>query len=78
MRSVVSAWVPLWHTSITRDPFYQWCLGLEPAISSSRKDGSGNFIFIVMITVIYALAFPVRDGIKVQMGETVLDGSAVC
>jgi len=29
IRSVVSAWVPLWHTSITKDPFYQWCLGLD-------------------------------------------------
>jgi len=24
--SVVSAWVAVVHTSITRDPFYQWCL----------------------------------------------------
>ena len=56
MRSVVSAWVPLWHTSITRDPFYQWCLGLDLPFLHLEKMAA-HFIFIVMITVIYALAF---------------------
>jgi hypothetical protein len=56
MCSVVSAWVPLWHTSITRDPFYQWCLGLDMPFLNLEKMVA-HFIFIVMITAIYALAF---------------------
>jgi len=60
-RSVVSAWVPLWHTSITRDPFYQWCLGLDLPFLNIEKMVT-HFIFIVLITAIYALAF--RYGMK--------------
>jgi hypothetical protein len=55
-RSVVSAWVPLWHTSITRDPFYQWCLGLDTPLLHLEKMAA-HFIFVVMMTAIYALAF---------------------
>jgi hypothetical protein len=55
-RSVVSAWVPLWHTSITRDPFYQWCLGLDLPFLNLEKMAT-HFIFILMVTTIYALAF---------------------
>jgi len=55
-RSVVSAWVPLWHTSITRDPFYQWCLGLDLPFLNLEKMAT-HFIFIVMIITIYALVF---------------------
>ena len=55
-RSVVSAWVPLWHTTISRDPFYQWCLGLDLPFFNIEKMAA-HFIFIVMIITIYALAF---------------------
>ena len=55
-RSVVSAWTPLWHTSITQDPFYQWCLGLDTPFLHLKKMGA-HFIFIVVATAIYALAF---------------------
>jgi hypothetical protein len=60
-RSVVSAWVPLWHTSITRDPFYQWCLGLDLPFLNVEKMVT-HFVFIVMIVTIYALAF--RPGME--------------
>ena len=55
-RSVVSAWLPLWHTSITRDPFYQWCLGLDKPFSHLAKM-VGQFVIVVVITAIYALVF---------------------
>jgi hypothetical protein len=55
-RSVISAWTPLWHTSITRDIFYQWCLGLDTPFLYLQKMGA-HFIFIVVVTAIYALAF---------------------
>jgi hypothetical protein len=55
-RSVISAWTPLWHTSITRDIFYQWCLGLDTPFLYLKKMGA-HFIFIVVVTAIYALAF---------------------
>ena len=55
-RSVVSAWTPLWHTAITRDIFYQWCLGLDTPFLYLKKMRA-HFIFIVVATAIYALAF---------------------
>jgi hypothetical protein len=55
-RSVVSAWTPLWHTSITQDIFYQWCLGLDTPFLYLEKMWA-HFIFIVVATAIYAMAF---------------------
>ena len=55
-RSVFSAWTPLWHTAITSDPFYQWCLGLDAPFLHVKIMGT-HFIFIVVVTTIYALAF---------------------
>jgi hypothetical protein len=59
VRAVVSAWVPLWHTGITRDPFYQWCLGLNAPWLHLKKM-AGQFVVLAMITVLYALV--VRRG----------------
>jgi len=61
LRSVVSAWGPLWHTSIARDPFYQWCLGLDAPLGHLEKMLL-HFVFILLATTIYALAF--RRGMK--------------
>ena len=55
-RSVVSAWLPLWHTSITRNPFYLWCLGLDTPLLHLEKMAA-YFIVIVAVTMFYALAF---------------------
>lgn len=55
-RSVISAWAPLWHTSIAQDPFYQWCLGLDAPFLHLEKMAA-HFIFIVVATAVYALAF---------------------
>jgi hypothetical protein len=55
-RSLVSAWTPLWHTSMTQDPFYQWCLGLDMPFLLLEKMMT-CFVFIVVVTAIYALAF---------------------
>lgn len=54
--AVVSGWLPLWHTSITRDPFYQWCLGLDMSFLHLERMVE-HFAFIVVIVAIYALAF---------------------
>jgi hypothetical protein len=55
-RSVISAWAPLWHTSITQDPFYQWCLGLDAPFLHLEKMVA-HFISIAVATAVYALAF---------------------
>jgi len=55
-QSVVSAWVPLWHTSVVRDLYYQGCLGLDTPLLHLEKMAA-YFIFIVAVTMIYALAF---------------------
>jgi hypothetical protein len=55
-RSVISAWAPLWHTSIAQDPFYQWCLGLDAPFLHLEKMAA-HFIIIVVATAVYAVAF---------------------
>ncbi len=62
-RSVAFAWVPLWHTSITRDPYYQWCLGSDMPFLHLEKMAA-QFVFIAVTTVIYALAF--RRGMELR------------
>ena len=54
--SVVAAWLPLWHTGITRDPFYQWCMGLDMSFLHLERMGE-DFIVIVVVVAIYALVF---------------------
>ncbi len=55
-RSVVSAWTPLWHTSITQDPFYQWCLGLDVPLLHLELMVV-QFVFITGIAAVYILIF---------------------
>ena len=54
--AVAAAWLPLWHTSITRDPFYLWCLGLDMPFLHLEKMAKQS-VLIVAITAVYALAF---------------------
>jgi len=54
--SVISTWTPLWHTPITQDPYYQWCLGLDTPFFYLKKMRL-HFIFIVGVSAIYALVF---------------------
>ncbi len=56
LRGVFAAWLPLWHTSITQDPFYQWCLGLDVPFMHVEKMVE-YFMFVVVVTVIYAWAY---------------------
>jgi hypothetical protein len=46
----------LWHTSITRDPFYQWCMVWDMPFLHLKKM-AGHFIFIAALATIFALAF---------------------
>jgi hypothetical protein len=54
--AVVSAWAPLWHASVTRDPFYQWCLGLDMPWQHLERM-MGQFVILVAIIAVYTLAF---------------------
>ena len=54
--SVISAWTPLWHTPITQDPYYQWCLGLDTPFIY-LKQMRYHYIFIAGVSAIYALVF---------------------
>ena len=56
LRGVFAAWMPLWHTSITQDPFYQWCLGLDLPFMHVEKMVE-YFMFVMVVTVIYAWAY---------------------
>jgi len=56
VRAVVSAWSPLWHTSITDDPFYQWCLGLDVPFHNFEIMVT-HFAITVAAVVIYSLVF---------------------
>ena len=71
LRSVMGAWVPLWHTSITRDPFYQWCMGLDtPFLHLGRM--AEWFAGIVALTAFYVLTF--RIGMKLELKRFKLAG----
>jgi len=55
-QALVSAWMPLWHTSMTQNPFYQWCLGMDRPFLLLENMVT-CFVCIVMVTAVYALAF---------------------
>ena len=62
--AVLAAWGPLWRTSITRDPFYQWCSGLDmPFVHLEQM--AKQLGFVVLVIAIYALAF--REGIQSEL-----------
>jgi hypothetical protein len=56
LRGVLGAWMPLWHTSITQDPFYQWCLGLDVPFMHLEKMAVYGMLLLV-VTGIYAWAY---------------------
>jgi len=56
VRSTLFAWVPLRHTSLLKDPFYQWVLGLDTPFTH-LKIMVAHFILIVVVITLYAMAF---------------------
>jgi len=54
--AVLSAWTPLSHISIIRDPFYQWCLGLDLPFQH-LENMVVQFLFVAVVTTIYALIY---------------------
>ncbi|HTY86694.1 MAG TPA: hypothetical protein VMB80_04455 [Candidatus Acidoferrum sp.] len=54
--AVVSAWTPLSHLAVIRDPFYQWCLGLDLPFQH-LEHMVVQFLVVVVITVIYTVMY---------------------
>ena len=56
LRSVVSAWMPLWHTTVTEDLYYRWCLGLDRPFFYLEKMAL-HIVCIALAVTICAVAF---------------------
>ncbi len=52
VRSVVFGWLPLLHGTVTKSPFYQWCLGLDKP-ADHLKEVFVYFAAIVFVVAIY-------------------------
>ncbi len=56
LRSVVFGWLPLFQTDIAKNPYYQWCLGLDQPLTHLR-DMAAQFLFVAFAVIFYAIAF---------------------
>jgi hypothetical protein len=53
--SIVFGWLPLLHGTVTKSPFYIWCMGLDhPYIHTHLKYIAGYFLAVVVVVAIYA------------------------
>jgi hypothetical protein len=55
LRSVVFGWLPLFQTAITKNPYYQWCLGFD-APFTHLLEMTGQFLFVACAVIFYAIA----------------------
>jgi hypothetical protein len=70
MRSVVFGWIPMFNATVIKQPFYQWCTGLDhpyPHLKSILFQSA----LIVIVTACYAAAFRAirsrnQDWIRIQ------------
>jgi hypothetical protein len=56
LRSVVFGWLPLFQTAVAKNPYYQWCLGLDQPLMHLRTMAL-HFLFVAGAVAFYAVAF---------------------
>jgi hypothetical protein len=56
LRAVIFGWLPLFQTTVVKNPYYQWCLGLDQPFTHLRETAL-HFLFIVAAVVFYAVVF---------------------
>jgi len=59
-RSVVFGWVPMFNPAIIKNPFYQWCTGLDRPYFHLRHVLL-QFVIVSAVTTFYAVAFRVMN-----------------
>jgi hypothetical protein len=63
LRSVVFGWLPLFQTAVAKNPYYQWCLGLDLPLPHLHAMGI-QFFFIALAVTFYATAFYFAQKLK--------------
>ena len=56
LRSVVFGWLPLFQTSIAKNPYYQWGMGFDAPFAHLRATGV-QFLFVAIAVAFYATVF---------------------
>jgi hypothetical protein len=56
LRAVVFAWVPLLESSVSKDAYYRWCLGLDTPVFHLRMMWI-HFVVVAALVSIYAFLF---------------------
>ena len=63
LRSVVFGWLPLFQTTVAKNPYYQWCMGFDQPFTHLREI-STHFLFLAIVVVFYAFAFRFAQNLK--------------
>ncbi len=63
LRSVMFGWLPLFQTSVAKNPFYQWCMGFDQPFTHLRAM-AGQFIFIAAAVAFCAFVFRFAQKLK--------------
>jgi hypothetical protein len=56
LRSALFGWLPLFQTSVAKNPFYQWCMGFDQPFAHLRAMAA-HFLYIAVAVTFYAFAF---------------------
>lgn len=71
LRSVIFGWVPLFQTAVAKNPYYQWCLGLDEPFAHLRAMGM-QFLFVAGAVTFYAVAFRLAHKLKSKPAKWLL------
>jgi hypothetical protein len=63
LRAVIFGWLPLFQTAVAKNPFYQWCMGLDLPFTHLHAMAA-HFLFIAMAITFYAIAFRFAQKLK--------------
>jgi hypothetical protein len=63
LRAVIFGWLPLFQTTIAKNPYYQWNMGFDQPFTHLRAM-AGHFVFVVIAITFYAVAFRFLQKLK--------------
>jgi hypothetical protein len=71
LHSVFSGWLPLFQTTIAKNPYYQWNMGFDQPFTHLRAM-TVHFIFIAIAAAFYAIAFRLVSKKKSETAKSLL------
>ena len=71
LRSVVFGWLPIFQTDVAKNPYYQWCLGLDLPLPHLQAMGV-HLLFLAIAITTYAFAFRFAQKIKSKPAQYLL------